>query len=149
MIVAMHPSQFNSAKASIADMFGSFRSMRQTGAEALSILEGTFRLLRDQPAWAVEKACLSIQRNGVLRNGSFDRQWPPNDSEIVDAVSKEVRLYGETHRSAVALLEAFVEADGVNPETGGRTIPSQKVPAMGNVVTAESKTVADRNEALT
>jgi hypothetical protein len=47
--------------------------------------------------------------NGVWRDGKFDRQWPPNDSEIVDAVRKEVRIYGDQHRSAVALLGATVE----------------------------------------
>ena len=90
-------------------MFGSNRSMRQTGAEALSVVEGAFRSLQDQPAWAIEKACLAIQLNGVWRNGSFDKQWPPNDSEILDAVRREVSLYGDAHRNVVALLKAEVE----------------------------------------
>jgi hypothetical protein len=94
---------------SLADVFGSFRSMRHTGAEAVAIVDASCRALAEFPCWAIEKACRSIQVNGVWRDGKFDRQWPPNDAELVDAVRKEVRLYGDQHRSAASLLEAKVE----------------------------------------
>jgi hypothetical protein len=109
MIVPVQPSQVDSVKIALADMFGSIRSMRQTGADAIAILEGAYRALSEFPAWAIEKTCLSIQQNGVWRDGKFDRRWPPNDAEIVAEVRDKVRLYGDAHRSAVALLEAAVE----------------------------------------
>lgn len=100
-------------RVAIEEMFGSFRSMRQSGPEAAALSDATFRMVREFPAWAVEKACRGIQHLGVWRTkdgfGAYDRQWPPNDSEIVAEVRKEVRLYGEAHRHAVALLEAEVE----------------------------------------
>lgn len=93
----------------IANMFGGYTSMRQSDDEAVARIESVLRVLADFPAWSIEKTCKSIQMNGVWREGKFDRQWPPNDSEIVDAVRKEVRLYADCHRSAVALLDAKVE----------------------------------------
>jgi hypothetical protein len=93
----------------IADMFGGFTSMRQSDDEAASRLDTVIRLLEPFPAWAIEKACRGVQMNGVLRNGDFDRKWPPNDSEIVDVVRKEAKLYSDQYESAVALLAATVE----------------------------------------
>jgi hypothetical protein len=93
----------------LARMFGSFSQMRQTGEEAAAVVMATRELLEEFPAWAIEKACMSIRTNGVWRDGKFDRVWPPSESEIVADVRKEVRLYGDQHRSAVALLGATVE----------------------------------------
>jgi hypothetical protein len=109
MMVPVQPSQVERVKTALADMFGSIRSMRQTGANAVAILEGAYRALSEFPAGAIEKACVSIQQNGVWRDGKFDREWPPNDAEIVAEVRDKVRLYGDAYRSAVALLEATVE----------------------------------------
>lgn len=94
----------------LADMFASFRSMRQTGDEAMAVLESVARSLAPFPRWAIEKACLAVQTNGVWRKGAFDTQWPPNDSEIVKEVRDQLRLYGDTYRSAVDLLTAEVES---------------------------------------
>jgi hypothetical protein len=109
MLVLVQPSQVDCVKIALADMFGSFRSMRQTGADAIAILEGTYRALSEFPAWAIDQACKSIQQNGVWRDGKFDRQWPASDAEIVSEVRDKVRLYGDAYRSAVALLEADIE----------------------------------------
>jgi hypothetical protein len=95
----------------IADMLGAYRSMRQVGDSAIAQLESISRALASFPAWAIQKACGSIQQNGVWREGKFDRNWPPSDPEIVDAVRKEVRLYADSHRSAAALLSAEVDPD--------------------------------------
>lgn len=95
----------------LADMFAAFRSMRQADIGAMAQVDGVRRVLTPFPVWAIEKACASIQSNGVWRNGAFDRQWPPNDSEIVAEVRDKLRLYGDQHRSAVSLLEAEVEVD--------------------------------------
>lgn len=91
------------------DMFASFRSLRQTESNAVAQVDAARRALRDFPMWAIVKACESIQLNGVWRNGAYDRQWPPNDSEIVAEVRDKLRLYGDQYRSAVDLLNAEVE----------------------------------------
>lgn len=93
----------------ISGMFGGFTSMRHTDSDAAGRIEAVMRVLAEWPAWAIVKACTSIQRDGVWRNGRFDRQWPPNDSEIVDAVRREAALYADPMRSARDLLNAEVE----------------------------------------
>lgn len=93
----------------VSDMFGGYTSMRQTDAEAVAKLDSMRRVLAPFPAWAIEKACTNIQINGVWRDGKFDKRWPPNDSEVIDAVRSHVRLYADTHRIAIALLSAEVE----------------------------------------
>jgi hypothetical protein len=95
----------------IADMFGSFRSMRQTDGEVIATVDATARAVAEFPCWAIEKACRWIQSNGVWRDGKFDRQWPPSDAELIDEVRKQRRLYGDQYDSAVALLAAPVERD--------------------------------------
>lgn len=90
----------------ISDMFGGYTSMRQTDEEAVAKLDSMRRVLAPFPAWAIEKACSNIQINGVWRDGKFDRRWPPNDSEVIDAIRSHVRLYEHQHRSAIALLSA-------------------------------------------
>ena len=97
--------------SAIAGMLGAYRSMRQVGDSAVAQLESISQALASFPAWAIQKACGSIQTNGVWRDGKFDRNWPPNDSEIVDAVRKEVKLYADSLRSAAALLSAEVDPD--------------------------------------
>jgi hypothetical protein len=106
-----HESELDEVALALTDMFASFRSMRQTGNETVAQVDATRRILTQFPCWAIEKACRSIQTNGVWRNEAFDRQWPPSDSEIVAAVRDESRLYADQHRSAVALLAATVQAD--------------------------------------
>jgi hypothetical protein len=93
----------------LSDMFGGFTSMRQSGEEAAARLDAAMRVLSDFPAWAIEKACRSIQANGVWRDGKFERQWPPSDAEIIKEVRDQVRLYMDVYRSAVSLLTAEVE----------------------------------------
>lgn len=93
----------------LTDMYGGYPSMRQSGGEAEARVTSLMRLLASFPAWAIQKACRDIQMNGVWRDGKFDRQWAPSDSEIIDAVQKETSLYTGVHRSAAALLSATVE----------------------------------------
>lgn len=108
MVEPFHRLDEPHVNIALADMFGSYRSMRQTGEEAMQVVMATTRSLRDFPRWAIEKACRSIQQDGVLRDGKFDRNWPPNDAEIVHVVREKMRVYGDRHASAVALLEATV-----------------------------------------
>lgn len=93
----------------LTDMFGGYTSMRQSDDEAVAKLDSVRRVLAPFPAWAIEKACNAIQTNGVWRDGKFDRRWPPNDSEIIAEVRDKLRLYGDQHQRAVALLAATVE----------------------------------------
>lgn len=93
----------------LADMFGSFPSMRHSGDEVVARIDGARRVMKEFPAWAIEKACEEIQSRGVFRDGKYDKQWPPSDAEIADVVREKKRLYGDSHASAVALLAATVE----------------------------------------
>jgi hypothetical protein len=94
----------------LTDMFGGFPSMRQRDDSAVvARIDGVRRILMEFPAWAIEKACAAVQTNGVWRDGKFDRQWPPSDSEIIAEVREKLRLYGDQHQRAVALLSATVE----------------------------------------
>jgi len=111
---AYPPMDLDFVTLALSDMFGGFTSMRQSGEEAGARLDSVSRLLDPFPAWAIVKVCRDIQANGVWRDGKFDRQWPPNDSEIVDAIRKEIHHYEKCHRSATALLAAAVE-DGMIP----------------------------------
>jgi hypothetical protein len=104
-----HDSELDEVALALTYMFASFRSMRQTGPETVAQVDSSRRILAEFPCWAIEKACRSIQANGVWRDGAFDRQWPPSDAEIVATVRQETRLYGDTHRTMIALLEATVE----------------------------------------
>lgn len=103
------PNESEEVVLALADMFGAFRSMRQDGESMIGQVDATRRALAEFPLWAIQKACASIRLNGVLRDGSYDRQWPPNDADIVAEVRDKLRLYGDQYRSAVALLEAEVE----------------------------------------
>lgn len=98
----------------LTDMFGGYTSMRQNGEEAVARVDGAMRVLEPFPAWAIEKACEDIHRNGVFKkngdeDGRYDRQWAPTDSEIAVIVREKRRLFGDSYYSAVALLDAKVD----------------------------------------
>lgn len=95
----------------LLDMYGGFTSMRGGEEDAAARVDSAARLLAEFPAWAIQEACMSIRRNGVWRDGKFDRRWPPNDPEIVLAVKQEMRLYRETYDRCIALLTATVEEE--------------------------------------
>ena len=94
----------------LLDMYGGYPSMGSRGDPAAAgRVDSAARVLAEFPAWAIERACQKIHVNGVWRDGAFDRRWPPNDSELVEAVRIEARVYTETYRNVMALLEAAVE----------------------------------------
>jgi hypothetical protein len=101
-----HPSEADEVALALLDMFGSFPSMRGKAGEAAARGDAAMRLLREQPAWAIVKACREIQAKGVFREDRYERQWPPSDPELMEAVRHELRLYEVQYRSAIALLEA-------------------------------------------
>lgn len=102
-------SEVDAVVLALLDMFGGFSSMRQTEDGAVARVDSCRRVLAKYPMWAIRKACADIHENGVLRAGKYDRQWPPNDAEIVDETRRALRLYGDAYNSAVALLAAEVE----------------------------------------
>lgn len=95
----------------ILDMQNGFGNRDEETAAAR--VDSTMRLLSGFPAWAIEKACMSIRLNGVWRDvggaKKYDKRFPPNEPELVDAVKSEAKLYGDTHDRCVALLTAPVE----------------------------------------
>jgi hypothetical protein len=110
-VTGYHPSEGDDIALALLDMFGSFPSMRQSAGEAAARVDAARRLLVPYPAWAIVKACQAIQGYGVFRDGSFDRQWPPSDAELIDSVRQELKIYKSQYQSAIALLEATHETD--------------------------------------
>jgi hypothetical protein len=110
VLISCSDREMDRITLAISDMFGGFPSMHMRDDESVvGRVDAVRRLLARFPAWAIVKACTKIHMDGVWRNGAFDRQWPPSDAEIVDAVREAMRLYADTHRTMVALLEAEVE----------------------------------------
>jgi len=101
--------------AALAAMFDGFRSMRERGENAMGRLDTAMRVLKNFPAWAIEEACASIQRDGYQvhdreRVSRTERHWPPSDPEIADAVRLAVKMRDAALASATALLAASVES---------------------------------------
>lgn len=111
------PADTDRVVTAISAMFGSFRSMRDRGADAVAALDNARRAVAPFPAWAVEIACAVIQNRGYEvedRDGKRqERHWPPSDAEIVKAVEESVRIRAVALASASALLSAKVEAQHV------------------------------------
>lgn len=107
------PAENDRVALAVLDMQNGFSSLRGDEEASAARVDSALRLLAEFPAWAIEKACMAIRRDGVYREvrGSmrFDRQWPPTDSELVDAVRRELRLYRDPYDRCVALLTATVE----------------------------------------
>ena len=101
--------EVNRVALAVSEMYDGFPSMRGSEEAAVGRVERVRHLLDDFPLWAIEKACRDIQRRGVMRAGVFDRKWPPTDPELVAEVREALRMYGDQHKSAVALLVAKVE----------------------------------------
>lgn len=88
-------------EATLAAMFGGFRQMTQSNeADAESMIKVTRAVLKDFPAWAIERACVKIAK----ANAGLGNTWPPSDAEIVALVRKEVAPYIVALRTAKGLL---------------------------------------------
>lgn len=108
-VMGYHPERdLDRVALALAEMFGGFTSMRQTDAEAAAKIDSVARFLAVFPAWAIEKACTDIRAKGVMRDGTYDRRWPPNDAEIEHAVRYYTAFYELRFESAVKLLTAEV-----------------------------------------
>lgn len=99
------PGERDDVEASIAAMFGGFRSMRQEGAAAEGLVAITAAVLRDFPAWAIARGCMKVSRN----EAGLDPRWPPNDTEIYGVVAAVVQEYRKTLDIVEGLLAAPVE----------------------------------------
>lgn len=97
----------------LAQLFDSFRSMRERGENAVARISDAMRTLSDMPAWAIEEGCLSIRRVGYEvredKQVRMETHWPPSDTEIHAVVANVVRLRKVALASACALLEADIE----------------------------------------
>lgn len=106
------PADDDRVAAAISAMFGSYRSMRQQGADAIALVDSTMRALAQFPAWAIEAGCLSIQTDGyeVERDGEChrERHWPPSDAEVVVVVRRLVKARRDALENAERLLAAPV-----------------------------------------
>ncbi len=86
-------------------MFSGYRSMRQVDGAGEATVEVTRAVLREFPAWAIEKACVRIARNEV----GLDPKWPPNDAQIHEVVAGIVKPYQAALNTAQELLAAPLE----------------------------------------
>lgn len=100
------PEECDRVAAAIADMYGSFTSMRHGEEDAAARVNALGKLLVRFPAWAIEKACLRIRTQGVERDGKPDPRWPPSDAEAVAMVEAEVG----SRRAALSVIEAMLSA---------------------------------------
>lgn len=103
------PQDRDRVMLAVLEMYRSFPSMRGDEMDAAANLDAMATVLEPFPAWAVERACLSIRSDGVMRNGRMDRQWPPSEGELVDVVKSNLALYEGTLRRVAGLLKAEVE----------------------------------------
>jgi hypothetical protein len=103
-------------ESALAAMLGGFRSMRQTGEDAETVVTVLRAVLREFPAWAVERACLRIAR----REAGLDARWAPNDAQVAEICRGVVAEYREALENAEGLLLAVV-AKGYLPPKGGGT----------------------------
>lgn len=108
------PADDDRVALALSDMFGGFRSMRESGADALGRLDSAMVLLREFPVWAIEQACHRIRLDGYAvadRDGGMriERHWPPSDPEIVALVRAAVKPYRTAMANAELLLAAPVE----------------------------------------
>ena len=92
-------------------MFNGFRAMRQQDEDVDATLAIAAGVLRDFPAWAVERACLKIARHEV----GLDARYAPNDGQIADVVRELLRPYRQAFEQASGLLSGSVEAEAAIP----------------------------------
>lgn len=110
------PRDMDRVAEAAGDMYGSFPSMRQEGADALAKIDSLMNsLVRSLfPTWVIEQACRTIQDNGYQRSDGkkswTECQWAPSDSEVARVAMRIVRLRSEALTNAKAILTAPVAA---------------------------------------
>lgn len=90
-------------------MLGGFRSMRQMGENAESIVTVLMHVLREFPCWAIGRACDMI----VSGEAALDPTWPPNDAQVYQLVAGIVSPYRKTLTLVEGLLAAPVDVPQV------------------------------------
>lgn len=107
------PSDRDRVAIAVSTMLASFRSMRQTEASAVATVSLLVDALSEFPAWAIEKTCASIRVKGwrCRKEGVeyMEKNWPPNDANVVDAVREVVAPYRRALENAKALLAAPID----------------------------------------
>ena len=108
------PDDLDRVAAAAADMYGSFPSMRQEGADAIARVDSLMNSLvrSGLPTWAIERACRSIQDDGYERDDGkkkwTERQWAPSDSEVTKIAIRIVSKRFNAKANALAILGAKV-----------------------------------------
>lgn len=98
-------------EAVVGAMLSGFRSMRQEGEDAEATVTITLAVLREFPAWAIQRACITLSR-GEMRS---EVRFAPNDAEIADSCRRLVSIYHSALENAQSLLAA-VPAEPVAPK---------------------------------
>lgn len=88
-------------KSALAAMFSGFRQMRQADEDMEATLTVARAVLREFPAWAIERACLNIARREIKE---IDARYPPSDAQIVDVVRNILKQRQRALTDAVIVL---------------------------------------------
>lgn len=118
------PAEDDRVHTAVAGLYGSFTSMRDVGASAVSKIANTVSSLTEFPAWAIEQACASIRKRGytvVERDGRTrtEQSFAPSESQLREVVAESIRSRASALDQARRLLEAPVEEvapDARDPE---------------------------------
>jgi hypothetical protein len=86
----------------VGTMLSGFRSMRQQGEAAETMITVTLAVLRDFPSWAIKLTCAKAAEGGI------NPHWAPNDAELATVARQFVEPYRAAHDRARRLLEAVV-----------------------------------------
>lgn len=146
MIPFSRPEEDDRIMAACDEMFASFPAARLEGLALATRLKGLMDVLSGTPAWAIEKACLTIRRHGyevVDRDRKrLEQTWPPSDPQVYAAVVRAAEQRGSALASAKALLAAPVEPPA--PERPTKDIAD--VLADFQAKTAESRLAQESEE---
>jgi hypothetical protein len=110
LLCAVHPftnDQAEQVAESIHLVLGSFRTVRERGADAHDSMEVLRYLLRDEPAWAIEEGC---ERIADGKASGFDFNYAPHNPAICHFIRSLVTPYRERLEAIETLLRAPVEA---------------------------------------
>jgi hypothetical protein len=87
----------------IAGMLGAYPSMQRHDAQAAAMMAMSYLwTVRDEPHWAIVKACTLIRGNRAGLNPSF----PPTEPEFAHVVRREAAMHRLSLQRAEALLRA-------------------------------------------
>lgn len=97
------PSSRSTLLDEIGGMLGAYPSMQRHDARAAAMMAASYLwTVRDEPHWAIVKACALIRGHRAGLNPTF----PPPEPEFADVVRRQVEMHRRSLRDAEALLRA-------------------------------------------